>query len=154
MQNKLKPVTIGVIDTLNRANIRTIMATGDNVLTAISVGRECNLIEPDHEVFLGDLVYKKTGKNVVQWRSTRGEQSGKKLNVGTLLIDDGRESNQVTPLKRKSFEVSSSYEQEGELERSINDVIALYDFPWQHPPEEYSIAITGRAFNHLLNDPS
>jgi magnesium-transporting ATPase (P-type) len=74
------------------------MATGDNVLTAISVGRECNLIEPDHEVFLGDLVYKKTGKNVMQWRSTRGEQSGKKLNVGTLLIDDGRESNQVTPL--------------------------------------------------------
>lgn len=39
MQNKLKPVTTGVIQTLNQANIRTIMATGDNVLTAISVGR-------------------------------------------------------------------------------------------------------------------
>lgn len=39
MQNKLKPVTTSVIQTLNQANIRTIMATGDNVLTAISVGR-------------------------------------------------------------------------------------------------------------------
>ncbi len=39
MQNKLKPVTTSVIQTLNVANIRTIMATGDNVLTAISVGR-------------------------------------------------------------------------------------------------------------------
>jgi cation-transporting ATPase 13A3/4/5 len=39
MQNKLKPVTTSVINTLNEANIRTIMATGDNVLTAISVGR-------------------------------------------------------------------------------------------------------------------
>ncbi len=38
-------------------------------------------------------------------------------------------------------------------ERSINDVVALQDFPWQHPPEEYSIAITGRAFNNLLHDP-
>ena len=88
MQNKLKPVTIGVIDTLNRANIRTLMATGDNVLTAISVGRECNLIEPDHEVFLGDLVKNKAGQEVVQWRSTRGEQTGNRLNVGTLLLDD------------------------------------------------------------------
>jgi magnesium-transporting ATPase (P-type) len=31
------------------------MATGDNVLTAISVARECLIIEPDTEVFLGDL---------------------------------------------------------------------------------------------------
>lgn len=45
MQNKLKPVTTTVIKQLNEANIRTIMATGDNVLTAISVGRECNIID-------------------------------------------------------------------------------------------------------------
>ena len=44
MQNKLKPVTTKVIKELNEANIRTIMATGDNVLTAISVARECNII--------------------------------------------------------------------------------------------------------------
>ena len=106
MQNKLKPVTIGVIDTLNRANIRTIMATGDNVLTAISVGRECNLIEPDHEVFLGDIVKTKAGQDVVQWRSTRGEQSANRLNVGTLLLDDNL-GNQVTPTRKKSFELSS-----------------------------------------------
>ena len=49
------------------------MATGDNVLTAISVGRECNLIEPDHEVFLGDIIKTKEGQEAVQWRSTRGE---------------------------------------------------------------------------------
>jgi cation-transporting P-type ATPase 13A2 len=77
-----------VIDTLNRANIRTIMATGDNVLTAISVGRECNLIEPDHEVFLGDLVKTKGGCDVVQWRSTRGESSSNRLNGGNLMLND------------------------------------------------------------------
>jgi len=41
MQNKLKPATTGAIKVLNEANVRTIMATGDNVLTAISVAREC-----------------------------------------------------------------------------------------------------------------
>ena len=55
MQNKLKPVTTSVILELNQANIRTIMATGDNVLTAISVGRECNIIDAACEVFLGDV---------------------------------------------------------------------------------------------------
>lgn len=39
MENKLKPITSSVIDLLKEANVRTIMVTGDNVLTAISVAR-------------------------------------------------------------------------------------------------------------------
>ena len=39
MENKLKNETAGVIKNLNECKIRTIMATGDNVLTAISVAR-------------------------------------------------------------------------------------------------------------------
>lgn len=35
----------------------------------------------------------------------------------------------------------------------MNDVVSYDDFPWQHPPEEYSLAITGKAFNMLLQDP-
>ena len=46
--------------------------------------------------------------------------------------------------------VSEVSREEGE--RSVNDIVVLNDFPWQHPPEEYAIAITGKAFNHLLND--
>ena len=74
MQNKLKPVTVNIIQTLNEAKIRTIMATGDNVLTAISVGRECNIIEPDSEVFLGD-VKREGDKDVVYWKSTRSAKN-------------------------------------------------------------------------------
>ena len=39
MENKLKKETIPVIRNLNECRVRTIMATGDNVLTAISVAR-------------------------------------------------------------------------------------------------------------------
>lgn len=31
------------------------MATGDNVLTAISVGRECNIIDPQVDVYLAEI---------------------------------------------------------------------------------------------------
>jgi cation-transporting ATPase 13A2 len=70
MQNKLKPVTTTIIQTLNAAKIRTIMATGDNVLTAIAVGKECGIVDPDIEVFLGDL-RKEGNEDVVFWKSTK-----------------------------------------------------------------------------------
>ena len=55
MENKLKPATSQVISTLNDCNVRQIMATGDNVLTAISVARQCNLIKPEKRIILGEL---------------------------------------------------------------------------------------------------
>lgn len=45
MENKLKPITTEIIEKLSHANIRTVMVTGDNALTAISVGRHCNLVK-------------------------------------------------------------------------------------------------------------
>lgn len=51
-ENKLKPETTGVITELNRAGIRNIMCTGDNILTAVSVARECGLINPDEPCFV------------------------------------------------------------------------------------------------------
>ena len=59
MENKLKAVTSEVIKTLQDCKIRTIMATGDNVLTAISVARQCKLLCPEKEVFLGEVVVSK-----------------------------------------------------------------------------------------------
>lgn len=49
-ENKLKEQTTSVIEELRRANIRTVMCTGDNVLTAVSVGRECKIIAKNDDV--------------------------------------------------------------------------------------------------------
>jgi cation-transporting ATPase 13A3/4/5 len=56
MNNQLKPVSADVIAELNKYNIRTIMATGDNILTAISVAKSCNIISPNAPVYIGELV--------------------------------------------------------------------------------------------------
>lgn len=47
MENRMKDVTKGVIDTLNECEVRTIMATGDNVLTAISVAGQCGIVDKE-----------------------------------------------------------------------------------------------------------
>lgn len=51
-ENKLKPSTAGIITELQSSNIRTAMVTGDNILTAISVARECSLLDPTAHCFV------------------------------------------------------------------------------------------------------
>ena len=55
MENKLKEQTNQTILTLNYFDIRTVMATGDNILTAISVAKECDIIDEEKDVYFGDL---------------------------------------------------------------------------------------------------
>ena len=43
-KNNLKPSSFEVIDELMQANIRCVMATGDNLLTAINVAEECKIV--------------------------------------------------------------------------------------------------------------
>ncbi|XP_040581274.1 polyamine-transporting ATPase 13A3 [Lepeophtheirus salmonis] len=50
MRNNLKSESKPVIDLLTEADIRCVMVTGDNILTAISVARECGLIGPSDDV--------------------------------------------------------------------------------------------------------
>uniref|UniRef100_A0A3B3VM82 ATPase 13A3 n=1 Tax=Poecilia latipinna TaxID=48699 RepID=A0A3B3VM82_9TELE len=54
MQNKIKQETAGVLTELRRANIRTLMVTGDNILTAISVARDCGMIRSHENVIVAD----------------------------------------------------------------------------------------------------
>ncbi|XP_076000643.1 polyamine-transporting ATPase 13A3-like [Genypterus blacodes] len=56
MQNKLKVETAGVLRNLQQANIRTVMVTGDNMLTAISVARDCGMVGPHERVIIADAV--------------------------------------------------------------------------------------------------
>lgn len=51
-ENKLKPSTQGVLAQLRDARIRRVMCTGDNILTAISVARECELVSKEGYVFV------------------------------------------------------------------------------------------------------
>jgi len=49
-ENPLKPGTKKTIEALNDANIRSLMCTGDNILTGISVAKECSMLSKDAQV--------------------------------------------------------------------------------------------------------
>ncbi|MGH0150703.1 UNVERIFIED_CONTAM: hypothetical protein FKN15_061346 [Acipenser sinensis] len=68
MQNKLKAETPGVLADLRRASIRTVMVTGDNMLTAISVARDCGMVPPQDRIIIADALPPKDGQTaVINW---------------------------------------------------------------------------------------
>ena len=70
-ENKLKDTTVDIIEELNAANIRSIMCTGDNILTAISVARECSLLHQDAYCFVPHFIEGdyQTSKARLKWQS-------------------------------------------------------------------------------------
>lgn len=55
LENKMKEITPSIIEKLHEALIRPVMVTGDNALTAISIARQCEIINPSYRVLLGTL---------------------------------------------------------------------------------------------------
>ncbi|XP_054995393.1 polyamine-transporting ATPase 13A2 isoform X2 [Sorex araneus] len=52
MRNLLKPQTTPVIRALRSTRIRTIMATGDNLQTAVTVARSCGMVGPQEQLVI------------------------------------------------------------------------------------------------------
>lgn len=64
MENQLKENSKEVINELNHSNIRSIIATGDNIFTAISVAKKCGIFKRSSRIVCpSGLDY----GNEVQW---------------------------------------------------------------------------------------
>ncbi len=70
-ENKLKPTTKGVLKELLASNIGAVMVTGDNILTAISVARECNMISKTAHCFVPRFIegHSRDKQARLQWES-------------------------------------------------------------------------------------
>ena len=89
LNNELKRETVPTINTLHNARIKTIMATGDNPLTAISVAREWGIVDSSLPVYLGELVTLKSGEKILTWNNV--DKFDSKLDPRTLLPLDAEE---------------------------------------------------------------
>ncbi|KAK3846048.1 MAG: P-type ATPase-like protein [Linnemannia gamsii] len=123
-ENKLKPTTAPIIATLSNAQIRQVMCTGDNVLTAISVSKECGLIQPSKEVYIPRFIMgdSTTENSRIIWENTNDRH--KTLDPMSLM-----------PIT-SSFETMSSGQ----------------DFPrYTHLLNDYALAVTGDCFRWMVD---
>ncbi|KAG7217497.1 hypothetical protein INR49_021424 [Caranx melampygus] len=89
MQNKLKAETPGVLQDLHQANIRTVMVTGDNMLTAISVARDCGMIPPKDTVIIADALPPHDGQAAkITWRYADKPSKTSRLEEVNISLED------------------------------------------------------------------
>ncbi|KAF4120141.1 cation-transporting P-type ATPase 13A3/4/5, partial [Geosmithia morbida] len=120
-ENKLKPTTAGVLKELTESNIGSIMVTGDNILTAISVGRESGLMDRTAHCFVPHFV--------------QGDLRDPKAELKWESVDDNRftlDSNTLMPLPvPPQCDASLPY-----------DITNL---------RNYSLAVSGDAFRWIVD---
>ncbi|KAG0687930.1 hypothetical protein C6P40_001604 [Pichia californica] len=125
-ENKLKDSTTNTIEQLTDANLRTIMCTGDNVLTAVSVGKECNIIKEGAKVFIPSFDYDKFPNN---FDENDDEMNHELLNNGAPPIIWTEVNNP-----------------ELELDRSTLVPLDIYQ------DDNYCLAVTGDIFKFILTE--
>ncbi|MGL4948142.1 MAG: HAD-IC family P-type ATPase, partial [Mycoplasma sp.] len=84
VQNKLKKATKSSIKCLDDAHLKMLMATGDNILTAISVSKECELISPNAKIYTCEWLKDENSNNNLVWNTVENFDIDKK----DILIND------------------------------------------------------------------
>ncbi|XP_067879690.1 polyamine-transporting ATPase 13A3-like isoform X2 [Heterodontus francisci] len=123
MQNKLKPRSVSILSELRRACIRTVMVTGDNMLTAVSVARECGMIPQNGKVIVTEASPPKDGQSAtINWQYA-DDPNGWRTHVG----------NDTKVAKSKDLQINMEDD-------------SLKDRP--QPPEiSYHFAMSGKSFS-------
>jgi len=140
MKNSIKKATQPIISTLTDAKIRSIMVTGDNGFTAITVAKECGIISPESKVYLGELKEEHNTKaiNWIPIIDSKASKEGKERALISLAkVELEKASDEATvraPL------------QEGSISLRFHE-----PDPWIEG-EDYTLAFTGRAWSYLFEE--
>ena len=124
VKNKLKQKTKESLIKYDEADLRMVMATGDNILTAICVSKECNLITKNQEMFSCELENDENGKEVLTWKKIEGNEDEKEYSNEEI-------NNSYSSLNKKTTE--DKKEEQTTLLFDDNSQISLYEL---YPPEK------------------
>ena len=98
IENKLKEGTKDTIVELDNADYRMVMASGDNLLTCISVSKECSLVREHQEIYSCEIEKNADGNEILKWNRIN---YGSNDNLDDAFVFLKREKNSRFRKKRK-----------------------------------------------------
>ena len=150
VQNKLKKATTKTIEDLDRADIRMVMATGDNILTAISVCKECKLVKDKDIIYSCNIDKNENGKDNLVWAKVENfkdeeNDNGVSMTENRGLKDDTHSNykenkdnililNKKDSIHKDDIEGKDERDQKGE-DADSGDTSAFSD---DYPAEEFN----------------
>ena len=100
LENRLKPETTPVITTLNAAEVKVVMVTGDNILTALSVARDCDIIKSGTPVIAVNAVAQQNqAKPKVYFTRSNSQQSPVSPTLGQIDLSEITDINSIVSLE-------------------------------------------------------
>lgn len=128
MENHVKDVSADVISQLTQNNIKVKMATGDNILTAISVAQECKIINQNQQVFYATI----NSGNQIIWKVMQPSFDSVKDNYHSTVDDEIYDLKNENTLNYLSTNMDMKTE-------TINNIFPFKDLALS----DYVIAMTG-----------
>lgn len=121
-ENKLKETTTEALVQLKEARIRSVMCTGDNILTAISVARECQLLGDTSFVFV------------------------------PRFLEDGGATNPLQTVTWENMDAPSLTLDNKSLLPQFGEGDINSDSPYdKHGISDFSLAVTGEVFRWMID---
>ena len=122
VQNKLKPETRPTLNLLESAGLKMVMATGDNILTAISVSKECELIKKNSLVYSCEI----EGNQLV-WNAV--ENFDEENDPGEFIIEARKEGDPNNLIITDSTGKNTNlFEKGNEINTNSNNIINDFDY--------------------------
>ncbi|KAI3637529.1 hypothetical protein MIR68_004178 [Amoeboaphelidium protococcarum] len=172
-ENKLKEESDPTIRALTASQMKSVMCTGDNLLTAVNVGKDCSIISHNAAVYVPRFEVDFTGRDIVQWRQllddsmtldpqtlcplqgyTRDSQDSLRENgksqissqssVDAQQIKNMNANGEMKMQKKKKFSVASGMSGMNGGQDIVIDVDGMLP--------EYTLACTGDVFQYLIGN--
>lgn len=146
LENRLKPESTGVLLTLKKAKIRTIMVTGDNMLTAVSVARDCEMVTTGQRVITVHTVHHPPANPYIYYSLADAPQSFNG-NDSNVISSDLNYSGGVTSPSDLSFE--SSLNHPPTIDTPLDICYSNSALPSNRTPfhnNDYCFALTGKTW--------
>ena len=156
-ENKLKKESAPVLHVLEKARIKTLMCTGDNLLTAVCVARECKMIDQSHVYYPSFIESNVGSQHTVVWKcldDPRLYLDPRTLepmdDINLQYVESQSNSSQLSP--------NLGVEEHISLKRSTNRYSEvrpdLEAARYSRSRPNYNLALTGDVFAYILSNAS
>ncbi|XP_055933126.1 polyamine-transporting ATPase 13A3-like [Argiope bruennichi] len=138
-ENKLKPETIPALNTLKDANIKSVMVTGDNLLTAVTVAKKCGIVEECDSVVIMKASLSTKSNSKENLEVSYKQASSPVLRNGTLRTNGDTHNMDVR------LSVISGEQSHVAMEGETFNLIRMYD-----PDLLEKVVLKGAIFARML----
>lgn len=136
-ENPLKPESRETLETLRRCGVRNAIITGDNLLTALSVGISLSLFDYNSRVFVGEVT-----EGRLTWEEIENEAD--RIAKGTTLLQPR------LPSLRHSLRLSMLSSRHSFIARQPGARHTLEVILHEASADNCVLCLTGEAFELLL----